>query len=157
MERAESRRYVSSGVIGYQDLDDHGRWRDDPEYGHVWVPTYVAASWAPYRYGRCAYVQPWGWTWIDDAPWGFAPFHYGRWAHRPWGRCWVPGSVVRRPVYAPALVAFIGGEDFSVTLVSGGGVGWFPLGPREVYVPPYAASPAYIRNVNVTGQPHPVA
>jgi hypothetical protein len=149
-EGGESRRYVSAGVVGYQDLDDHGRWRDDTEYGHVWVPTTVAVDWAPYRYGHWAYVQPWGWTWVDDASWGFAPFHYGRWAHRSWGWCWVPGTIVARPVYAPALVAFVGGADFSVSVVAGGGVGWFPLAPREVYVPPYRHSTRYIQNVNVT-------
>jgi hypothetical protein len=149
-ERSESRRYVSHRVIGYQDLDDHGRWRYDDDYGNVWVPSYVAVDWAPYRYGHWAYVSPWGWTWIDNASWGFAPFHYGRWAHRPWGWCWVPGTVVARPVYAPALVAFVGGNNFAVSVSVGGGVGWFPLGPREVYVPPYRHSNAYIRNVNVT-------
>jgi hypothetical protein len=150
-ERIESRRYVSEGVVGYEDLDQYGRWRDDSEYGAVWVPEQVAADWAPYRYGHWAWVPPWGWTWVDDAPWGFAPFHYGRWARRPWGWFWVPGTIVARPVYAPALVAFVGGDDWFVSLsIRGGGVAWFPLGPREVYVPPYRVSPVYMRNVNVT-------
>lgn len=150
-ERIESRRYVSQGVVGYEDLDDYGRWRSDPEYGYVWVPSQVVVDWAPYRYGHWVWVPPWGWTWVDDAPWGFAPFHYGRWARRDWGWFWVPGTIVARPVYAPALVAFIGGDDFFVSLsIRGGGVAWFPLGPREVYVPPYRVSPVYIRNVNVT-------
>src|SRR5439155_1303456 len=74
---ARSARYVSRDVIGYEDLDDNGDWRDTPEYGAVWVPRRVVAGWAPYRYGHWAWVEPWGWTWIDDAPWGFAPFHYG--------------------------------------------------------------------------------
>ena len=30
------------------------------------------------------------------------------------------------------------------------GVAWFPLGPREVYVPAYHVSPAYVQQVNVT-------
>jgi hypothetical protein len=30
------------------------------------------------------------------------------------------------------------------------GVAWFPLGPREVYVPAYRASPVYVNRVNVT-------
>jgi Family of unknown function (DUF6600)/FecR protein len=151
-ERLESRRYVSDEMVGYEDLDDHGRWREDPEYGHVWSPIHVSVDWAPYRYGRWAWVPPWGWTWIDDSSWGFAPFHYGRWARRSWGWCWVPGTIVARPVYAPALVAFVGGGDnwFLSLSIRGGGVAWFPLGPREVYVPPYRVSPGYIRNVNVT-------
>lgn len=47
-----SAQYVSRDVIGYEDLDDHGTWRDDPDYGHVWIPNGVAADWAPYRYGH---------------------------------------------------------------------------------------------------------
>src|SRR5256885_3839541 len=43
-------------------------------------------------------------SWVDDAPWGFAPFHYGRWTivGGSWG--WVPGPIRVRPWYAPALV-----------------------------------------------------
>ena len=147
-----SRRYVSDEVVGYQDLDDHGDWQTDPDYGAVWYPSNVAVDWAPYRDGHWAWVAPWGWTWVDDAPWGFAPFHYGRWAYvgRRWG--WVPGPVAVRPVYAPALVAFVGGGNWSVSIGIGGGapVGWFPLGPREVYNPWYRASRHYYTNVNVT-------
>src|SRR5215469_5519968 len=154
-----SRRYVSDDVIGYEDLDDYGGWRQVPEYGTVWFPHTTIVGWAPYRYGHWAYVYPWGYTWIDDAPWGFAPFHYGRWVNvgGVWG--WVPcpprapGVVYVRPVYAPALVAWVGGPHFSVGVAvggGGGGVRWFPLGPREVYVPSYPVSRTYITNVNVS-------
>ena len=156
---AASRRYVSDDVVGYEDLDDYGGWRQVPEYGTVWFPHTTIVGWAPYRYGHWAYVYPWGYTWIDDAPWGFAPFHYGRWVNvgGVWG--WVPcpprapGVVYVRPVYAPALVAWVGGPRFSVGVAvggGGGGVGWFPLGPREVYVPSYPVSRTYITNVNVS-------
>jgi len=145
-------RYVSPEMTGYQDLDDHGSWRDEPSYGAVWYPQAVPADWAPYRYGHWRWVEPWGWTWIDDQPWGFAPFHYGRWAYigNRWG--WTPGTIVARPVYAPALVAFIGGVNWSLSLSRRDepAIGWFPLGPREVYVPSYRASVTYVRNVNVT-------
>jgi hypothetical protein len=160
-ERFESSRYVSPDVIGYEDLDDHGTWRDDREYGHVWIPNGVAADWAPYRNGHWAFVAPWGWTWVEDEPWGFAPFHYGRWAEVSgggWG--WVPGpvpvagAVYERPVYAPALVAFVGGGAIAASIELGGpagvGVAWFPLGPRDVWVPSYRASEAYVSRVNVT-------
>jgi len=152
-ERAPSARYVSRDVIGYEDLDDYGEWRSVPEYGTVWFPSRVSSDWAPYRNGHWAWIAPWGWTWVEDEPWGFAPFHYGRWADVRGGWCWVPGPVVVRPVYAPALVAFVGGPRFSVGVSfggGGGGVAWFPLGPREVYVPSYRASPRYVQNVNVT-------
>jgi hypothetical protein len=83
---------------------------------------------------------------------GFAPFHYGRWAFADGVWLWVPGRVVERPVYAPALVAFVGGPRFnlSVSIGGGGGVAWFPLGPGEVYRPAYHVSDVYVRNVNVT-------
>ncbi|HEV2750578.1 MAG TPA: DUF6600 domain-containing protein [Gemmatimonadales bacterium] len=150
-EDARSSRYVSRDVIGYEDLDDNGDWRDTPQYGAVWVPRTVATGWAPYRYGHWAWVEPWGWTWIDDAPWGFAPFHYGRWVYLGGGWAWVPGHVVARPVYAPALVVFVGGgRNWSAAIGVGQGVAWFPLAPEEPYYPAYHVSNTYVRNVNVT-------
>jgi hypothetical protein len=143
MEQAASQQYVPPDMVGTEDLDDNGQWQNTPDYGPVWVPTAVAVGWVPYSFGHWAWVSPWGWTWIDDAPWGFAPFHYGRWArwHNSW--CWVPGPRNVRPVYAPALVAWSGSAG-------GAGVAWFPLAPREVYVPGYRVSGRYVRAVNVT-------
>ncbi len=147
---SKSAKYVSRDVIGYEDLDAHGDWYHEAEYGYVWRPRYVASHWAPYRDGRWVWVSPWGWTWVDHAPWGFAPFHYGRWAHVRDRWCWVPGPRHYRPVYAPALVGWVGGPHVSVSVSFGSGIGWFPLGPREIYVPGYRHSPRYIRHVNVS-------
>src|SRR5258706_3251784 len=151
-DRSESASYVSREMTGYEDLDDYGRWDYDATYGHVWVPTRVDAGWAPYREGHWAFVAPWGWTWVDDAPWGFAPFHYGRWCRVRETWAWIPGPVLVRPVYAPALVAFVGGGGFhvSVGFGGGGGVAWFPLGPGEVFVPASHVSHNYVNQVNVT-------
>ncbi|HEY8050583.1 MAG TPA: DUF6600 domain-containing protein [Ramlibacter sp.] len=150
-QRSVSARYVSRDMIGFDDLDEYGTWRQVPDYGWVWSPARVASDWAPYRDGHWAWVEPWGWTWIDDAPWGFAPSHYGRWALVQQRWCWVPGPANVRPVYAPALVAFVGGSGLSVSVSGGGGVvGWFPLGPREVYRPAYATSRDYFTRVNVS-------
>jgi hypothetical protein len=150
-DASRSARYVSPEMTGYESLDDHGDWREVPEYGPVWVPRAVPVGWAPYRTGRWAWVEPWGWTWIDEAPWGFAPFHYGRWAFAGGIWMWAPGHVVPRPVYAPALVGWIGRPGWSVSVSIGTvpAVGWFPLAPREVFVPAYRHSTAYVRNVNV--------
>ena len=147
-DRLDSRNYVSEEVTGYEDLDQYGRWSYVGGYGNVWVPTGIPGGWAPYRYGHWAWIAPWGWTWVEDEPWGFAPFHYGRWAFGSAGWFWVPGPVVVRPVYAPALVAFVGGSGFAI----GGGpaVAWFPLAPGEVFVPAYRVSPRYVTQVNVT-------
>jgi FecR protein len=149
-DRAESSNYISSEMTGYEDLDDYGHWRYVADYGPVWTPIGVAPGWAPYRFGHWIWVAPWGWTWVEDEPWGFAPFHYGRWAYVENGWCWVPGPVYVRPVYAPALVAFVGGGGFHLSIGVGEGVAWFPLGPREVYVPPYRVSRTYVNNVNIT-------
>ena len=147
-----SRRYVSPRMTGYQDLDAYGDWSSAPDYGTVWYPRAVAADWAPYRDGRWAWVEPWGWTWVDAAPWGFAPFHYGRWVQvgGRWG--WAPGTYAARPVYAPALVGWVGDPGWNVRFgyASAPAVGWFPLAPREVYVPGYRTSPTYVRQINVT-------
>jgi hypothetical protein len=164
IDHSYSSKYVSPDVIGYEDLDQNGGWRPSAEYGNVWYPHTTVVGWAPYHNGHWAYIAPWGYTWVDDEPWGFAPFHYGRWVNveGAWG--WVPGprqsegEVYVRPVYAPALVAWVGGAHFAVGVSVGGGggysqgesVGWFPLGPREVYVPSYPVSRTYVNNVNVS-------
>jgi hypothetical protein len=151
-ERSVSTRYVSPEMTGVEDLDRYGRWEQNVDYGPLWIPRNVAPGWAPYRMGHWAWVSPWGWTWVDDAPWGFAPFHYGRWVWYRSNWCWTPGRYVARPVYAPALVAWVGGPNVNVSVTVGRAptVGWFPLAPREIYVPGFRVSPRYVRNVNVT-------
>ncbi|HEY8048976.1 MAG TPA: DUF6600 domain-containing protein [Ramlibacter sp.] len=132
-------RYIPRDVVGSPELDAYGSWSQDPDWGTVWYPQVVSADWAPYRYGHWDWIAPWGWTWIDDAPWGFAPFHYGRWTMIDSRWAWVPGPLGRHPVYAPALVAFVGG---------GPSIGWYPLAPGEIWRPWWTASPAYVRDVN---------
>ena len=146
-EDAASQEYVASDVPGMQDLDDSGQWQEAPEYGYVWIPTAVSAGWVPYRYGHWVWIAPWGWTWVDDARWGFAPFHYGRWTQCGGRWCWVPGPRQARPVYAPALVAWVGGASLG-TSAYGRNVGWFPLAPHEVYIPAYRVSGNYLRTIN---------
>ena len=144
-EHSRSAQYVSHDVVGYDDLDDNGDWREEGDYGHVWFP-HVAVGWAPYHEGHWAWIDPWGYTWVDDAPWGYACFHYGRWAFVSgrWG--WVAGPVEVQAVYAPALVVFVGGGGVAF----GGNIAWFPLGPREVFVPSYHVSQAYVTRVNIS-------
>ncbi|MGX6569809.1 DUF6600 domain-containing protein [Cupriavidus necator] len=148
-DASPSARYVPREMPGYAALDGYGDWQEDPGYGAVWFPHVVSAGWAPYSAGHWAWIAPWGWTWIDDAPWGFAPSHYGRWAYvgSRWG--WVPGPRVR-PCYAPAVVAFVGvsGPNWSVRVGSGPGVAWYPLGPHDAYRPVYRASPTYVARIN---------
>ncbi len=141
-DSSRSAQYLSPDVVGFEDLDDNGDWRDDGSYGHVWYP-HVEVGWAPYHTGHWAWIDPWGYTWVDDSPWGYAPFHYGRWVSvgGRWG--WIAGPPAERPVYAPALVVFVGGGV-------GANVAWFPLGPREVFVPSYPVSRTYMTQINVS-------
>jgi FecR protein len=150
-DTAESSNYLSPEMTGAEDLDEYGHWNYAADYGPVWTPIGVAPGWAPYRFGHWVWIGPWGWTWVENEPWGFAPFHYGRWVYIGGGWGWVPGPVLVRPVYAPALVGFVGGGGFGIGIGVGvGPVGWFPLGPREVFVPWYRTSRVYVNNVNIT-------
>ena len=161
-DRSQSARYVSPELTGSEDLDQNGTWRTDRTYGPVWAPTRVSRDWAPYRDGHWAWVDPWGWTWVDDSPSGFVTSHYGRWAHVNGGYggggwVWVPPRreanhdvYEQRPVYSPALVTFVGDSNSSRDFGNRGGVAWFALAPGEVYVPAYQTSPKYVTNVNIT-------
>lgn len=149
---SDSAGYVSRETPGYYDLDTYGVWDEHTPFGPVWYPAGVSVGWVPYRVGHWVWVVPWGWTWVESEVWGFAPFHYGRWVFvgARWG--WVPGPVAVRPYYAPALVAFVGGPDFSsgIGIGEGGVQAWFPLGPGEPFFPWYHYGGTYLRQVNVT-------
>ncbi|HYL63327.1 MAG TPA: DUF6600 domain-containing protein, partial [Candidatus Methylomirabilis sp.] len=147
-DNSVSAKYVSRDMPGYSDLDDYGEWRDEPEYGHVWYPHYVDVGWAPYSVGYWNWVGPWGWTWVDDEPWGFAPFHYGRWNYFDGGWGWCPGPFFGPPIYGPAFVGFFGG-GFGFGFGFGGGIGWFPLGFGEPFFPGFRCSRGFINNINI--------
>jgi hypothetical protein len=122
---------VSPGMYGTEELNQHGTWHQEENYGPVWAPANVQPGWVPYSTGRWIWDPRFGWTWLDAAPWGWAPYHYGRWVfvRGYWG--WAPGPVVVRPVYAPALVVFLGGP----VAVGVRPVHWAPLGWGEPVVP----------------------
>jgi hypothetical protein len=69
-------------------------------------------------------VNPFGWTWVSEEPWGWAPYHYGTWIRGPYGWAWVPGPAVQ--YWSPAVVHFYD---------CGGSVAWCPLAPVEVRYP----------------------
>jgi hypothetical protein len=101
-------------------LAPYGAWLDDPSLGRVWIPApaVVGADFAPYASNGRWVLTDYGWTWESGWDWGWAPFHYGRWAtagkdHR-W--CWVPGTL-----WGPAWVSWRAGRHY---------VGWAPLPPR---------------------------
>ena len=146
-DQLASNLHVSREMIGAEDLNENGTWLADAGDGPAWAPSHVPAGWAPYRFGHWTWIEPWGWTWVDDTAWGFAPFHYGRWAYSKARWVWSPGSAGPRPVYAPALVVFVGGPGW--TPAGGDGIGWFPLGPHEAYYPSYQVSASYVQRINV--------
>jgi hypothetical protein len=144
-------------MTGGSELAQYGSFSQSSQYGQVWYPNNVPSGWAPYRAGHWAYVAPWGWSWVDDQPWGFAPFHYGRWVDYGgrWG--WVAAApdapYEPYPVYSPALVSFVdvGGAalaGFAAGALIGGAIGWVPLGFREPYYPSYHVSEGYLQRVN---------
>jgi len=104
-----------------ETLSPYGQWVDTgegPNDGRAWRPDpdVVGEDFQPYASGGHWVYSDWGWTWESDYPWGWAPFHYGRWAMTPsWGWVWYPGTV-----WAPAWVDWRFG---------GGYIGWAPLPP----------------------------
>jgi hypothetical protein len=140
-ENSDSAKYVSRDTVGYSDLDENGTWSQTPDNGPVWYPNDVSPDWAPYSEGNWDYVGPWGWTWVGYEPWGFAPYHYGRWNYfgGRWG--WYPGVYAGYPIYGPAFVGFfVGGFGF--------GLGWFPLGFGEPFYPWFRHSPGFFNRIN---------
>src|SRR5215471_4242510 len=122
---------VSPGMYGTEELAQHGTWRTEENYGPVWAPASVPSGWVPYSTGRWIWDPRFGWTWLDAAPWGWAPYHYGRWVFVRGYWAWAPGPIVVRPVYAPALVVFLGGP----VRVGVRPVCWAPLAWGEPIVP----------------------
>jgi hypothetical protein len=158
-DNAVSSRYVTSEMTGYEDLDRYGSWREDADYGPLWIPT-VASTWVPYRDGSWTWLDPWGWTWVDNAPWGYAPFHYGRWVHVHNRWAWAPGRRHEHLVWAPALVGWVGGDGWNLTFRDRHhplpATGWYPLTPHDRYVPTWHAPDNHLRwlNEHVRDNPH---
>jgi hypothetical protein len=152
-EQSTSYRYVNPDIYGAEDLDQNGRWQNDPQYGNVWVPT-VDPGWAPYQCGRWTWVDFYGWTWVGCESWGWAPYHYGNWYNGAFGWSWYPGAYGDRYFWRPALVGFFGwggGGGFGFGF---GNVGWVPLAPHERFHPWYGRGgtgrPVIVNNTNIT-------
>lgn len=61
-------------------------------------------------------MTEYGWTWVSDYPWGWAPFHYGRWdLDNSYGWFWVPGNE-----WGPSWVTWRSGNGY---------YGWTPMRP----------------------------
>lgn len=134
-------------MTGLRALHRAGRWSEAPGLGPVWTPARTATGWAPLREGAWSFASPWGWTWTDAAAWGFAPSHYGRWLRLQGRWAWTPGRWTTRPVYAPAIVGWVGGAAFAAA--GSTAVGWVPLAPGEAVFPGYAVTQKYWNALNV--------
>jgi len=103
----------------YDSLSSYGSWFDTADYGYVWQPVVVSDSnWRPYSRGRWVCSDR-GWTWVSEEPFGWATYHYGRWALlRDRGWIWVPGAE-----WAPCWVSW---------RENGSHIGWAPLPPETL-------------------------
>jgi hypothetical protein len=138
--RSTSSRYLPEELSTYSsEFDRNGRWVYERDYGYVWTPTVVAAGWAPYRFGRWAWVGG-DYVWISYDPWGWTPHHYGRWAYGARiGWFWVPPF--RRAVYwGPGFVGWVHTPTY---------VSWVPLAPREIYYGHGYYGPFSVNIINV--------
>jgi len=142
-QRDVSYKYASSNIPGLNDLDSYGDWQNVGTYGYAWRPR-VDAGWAPYQQGQWTSRNTFGPTWVSSEPWGYAPYHYGRWANVNNQWYWIPDRANTTPSYAPALVAFVSGDNNQM--------GWVPLGPGDAYAPRYYDEnwqPRYLTRNNV--------
>jgi hypothetical protein len=134
-------------MTGVAELARFGAWTLAGDGTAWWTPARLPAGWHPFQQGAWWWSARWGWTWVDDQPWGFAPSHYGRWAQQHGRWAWTPGRWgAARPVYAPAVVGWFGGPALDV----GGApaVGWVALAPDELLFPGYAVSAKYWNALN---------
>ena len=89
------------------------------DYGYCFQPSVAVSNsdWRPYSDGYWAYTDL-GWTWVSYEDFGWATYHYGRWANLDsYGWVWVPGYE-----WGPAWVSWRTGGDY---------VGWAPLPPQR--------------------------
>lgn len=104
----------------YDSLEPYGEWIEVGEFGYCWRP-FVAMDdpmWRPYADGYWAHTDG-GWTWVSNEDFGWATYHYGRWARViGLGWVWVPGYE-----WAPAWVSWRDTPDREY-------IGWAPLPPE---------------------------
>jgi hypothetical protein len=101
----------------HEVLDPYGDWVEIDGLGPCWRPSVatVGTDFIPYCDGRWVYCD-YGWSWCSSYPWGWIPFHYGRWYRSPcYGWVWWPETC-----WGPAWVRWRRCEEFW---------GWAPCGP----------------------------
>ncbi len=128
----QSARGAEASVNLFYDNLNGGNWYEVSDYGYVWQPEVASdPNWRPYTDGYWAYTDQ-GWTWVSYEDFGWATYHYGRWARlADYGWVWVPGTE-----WAPAWVSWRTGGDY---------IGWAPL-------PPSGGGEAVYEGRPITGQ-----
>ena len=117
-------KYYDDDIYGADDLNGNGEWINTADYGWVWRPFSSAINiyddWSPYRYGHWRWMLPFGWTWVNDEPWGWATYHHGRWFYYNGYWVWSAYGYYRpsRSWWQPALVY--------ISIVSDN-ICWYPL------------------------------
>ena len=100
----------------YDNLEAYGIWQEVGDYGYCWQPHQADVDWRPYSDGRWVYTEA-GWTWDSNEPFGWAVYHYGRWANiSNLGWIWIPGVE-----WGPGWVSWRHSQRY---------VGWAPLPPE---------------------------
>jgi len=119
---------VTNGAVSafYSSLSPYGQWVITARFGQCWRPYGVPAGGRPYTNGYWI-LTDYGWTFVSNAPWSWACYHYGRWfSDSRYGWVWYPGLE-----WAPAWVVWRTGGDY---------VGWAPI-PPGVTVSQFGFSP----------------
>ncbi len=136
----------------YASLQASGTWLESANYGYVWQPRIAVDKfdWRPYADGYWSHTDQ-GWTWISYEEFGWATYHYGRWARlSDIGWIWVPGFE-----WAPAWVSWRASPGLTGrnvppstrTVPDAVGVepeevvGWAPLPPEAAFNPARGFSP----------------
>ncbi len=164
-----SNPYLSPQLAGYSNLSNYGTWQNVPGYGEAWAPSNQSQNnFAPYQNGQWVWEPGSGYTWVDNAPYGYAVTHYGSWFNNQnyGGWLWQPPayqdqstSNALASAWLPAVVSFFlnGGSGVDLgSLLSGGfsalnggnygnntDIGWIPLAPGEQYQPWYGTNYSY--------------
>ena len=151
-----STKYVPADVVGVEDLDRYGTWTTTADYGPMWQPNDVASDWAPYSNGYWAWVEPWGWTWIDDLPLGLrsVPLRPMGSRRRPLGLDSGKGRTEDASRIRSRPGHLHGRGQVEAHPGRRRGSGLVPPGPREAYVPPYQVSKTYLHDLNIAAVPN---
>lgn len=122
--------YYDDSIYGAEDLNTYGNWVHNTSYGYVWSPSASSlrnySNWTPYQYGHWRWIPAYGWTWVNDEPWGWTTYHHGRWIWNGGNWYWSPFGANRSYAnhWRPALVY--------ITTVSNN-ICWYPLPYNSPY------------------------